>query len=260
VDYRQGQFTDARELENALSGVSTVIHMVSTTVPSTSNEDPTADIEGNLLPTMTLLESMQRQGVRKIVFLSSGGAVYGPTSKPFVPETAQLHPICSYAIVKLTIESYLHMYHKLHGLQYVILRVANPYGERQGHLGVQGVIGTFMNRLQQGQGLEIWGDGSIERDYVYVGDVARACSLAVDSDAQGVFNIGSGAGHSLNSLVKMLENVTGQDIAPEYMAGRDYDVPRIVLDCSKAREALGWSPEVGIDDGLQRTWRWLTAQ
>lgn len=259
VDYHTGEFEDAVGLERALSDIDTVIHLVSTTVPSTSNEDPQADVRGNLLPTMALLDAMLRQRVPRIVFFSSGGTVYGRTMEPLVNELVPVRPICSHAIVKLAIEAYLHMYSELHGLQYMTLRVANPYGERQGHIGVQGVIGTFMNRLREGRSLEIWGDGTVARDYIYVADVARACQLAVDSNAQGIFNIGSGLGLSLNELIGKLEKVTGIAASPVYQPGRAYDVPRIVLDCQKAADVLGWRPEVRIDEGLARSWRWLSS-
>ena len=259
VDYRTGQFEDARALEGALADIDTVVHLVSTTVPSTSNENPRADVEGNLIPTLALLDMMMRQRVNRIVFFSSGGTVYGDTEEPLVAETAPVHPICSHAIVKLAIEKYLHMYNKLYGMEYIALRVANPYGEGQGHLGVQGVIGTFMNRLHGGHSLEIWGDGSVERDYIYVADVARACQLAVDSDAHGIFNIGSGTGVSLNEIVSKLEEVTGISLTPRYEQGRAYDVRRIVLDCRKARDVLGWRPEIEIDEGLAKSWRWLSS-
>jgi UDP-glucose 4-epimerase len=117
-----------------------------------------------------------------------------------------------------------------------------------------------MNRIHSGEGIKIWGDGSVQRDYVYVTDVARACLLALESDVQGVFNIGSGTGYSLNEIVKMLESVTGIPIQPEYLAGRAYDVPRIVLDCQKAARTLGWKPEVDMASGLEACWRWLSEQ
>ena len=256
VDYRLGSFADAPLLAEALEGVQVVYHLISTTVPSTSNLDPVADVEGNLIATLRLLQLMTQKNISKIVFLSSGGTVYGIPEKTPICENHPLHPICSYGVVKVAIENYLEMFHKLHGLEYVVLRASNPYGERQGHVGVQGVIGTFMMKLLNGESIDIWGDGGIVRDFIYVSDLVSLCVLAGEKTVRGTYNAGSGTGHTINDIVATLSSVTGKTIYPVYKTGRGYDVPRVTLNINSAMSIFGWRPEVDLAVGINTTWRW----
>jgi len=256
VDYCFGDFSDAPLLSDALEEVEVVYHLISTTVPSTSNLDPVADVQGNLINTLQLIQMMVQKNIPKIVFLSSGGTVYGiPETVPIV-ETHPLRPICSYGVVKVAIENYLQMFHQLHDLEYVILRASNPYGERQGHAGVQGVIGTFMKKILADEPIEIWGDGSVVRDFIYIGDLAELCVQACGHKVSGFFNAGSGVGNSVNEIVSTLVFVTGKQIAPIYKSGRGYDVPRVVLDVQSARNTFDWLPKVGLSEGIGRSWLW----
>ena len=258
VDYRIAGFDDVPMLSEALEGMDVVYHLISTTVPSTSNKDPLFDIESNLMGTVRLLNLIRDSSVNRIVFLSSGGTVYGKPDCTPIPESHPLRPVCSYGVVKVAIENYLQMYHQLYGLEYLILRASNPYGERQGHAGVQGVIGTFMERVHSDQSIEIWGDGSVVRDFIYAGDLAELCVLAGDSEINCIFNAGSGEGKSINQIVEALSNVASRPIEPVYRAGRAYDVPSVVLDNSKTRAAFGWSQKTCLKDGMDRSWRWVT--
>lgn len=257
VDYRFGDFADTPLLAEALEGMEVVYHLISTTVPSTSNLDPVADVQGNLINTLRLLQLMVQKHISKIVFLSSGGTVYGLPETVPIPESHPLRPICSYGVVKVAIENYLQMFHHLHGMEYVVLRASNPYGERQGHAGVQGVIGTFMGKMLAGEPIEIWGDGSVVRDFIYVGDLAELCVLAGQLEVPGIYNVGSGVGYSINEVVKVLAEVTGQIIEPTYRARRGYDVPSVVLDIARANNTFGWMPQVGLPKGVARSWRWV---
>lgn len=256
VEYRFGDFSDGALLAEVLEGVDVVYHLISTTVPSTSNLNPIADVQSNLIGTLQLLNLMVQKRIPKIVYLSSGGTVYGiPQSVP-IKETHSLQPVCSYGVVKVAIENYLHMFYHLHNLKYVALRVANPYGERQGHYGVQGVIGTFIGRLINNEPIEIWGNGDIIRDYIYVGDLAKLCSIASKNDVNGIFNIGSGRGVSVNDIVKILSDITGREIKPIYKQSRAYDVSEVVLDINKIIDNFGWRPEINLRDGMHITWNW----
>lgn len=195
VDYRQGDFDDLPTLAEALEGVEVLFHLISTTVPSTSNLDPVHDIETNLVNSVKLFQLAVQKKVSRIVYLSSGGTVYGIPQTIPIPETHLLRPICSYGVVKVAVEHYLAMFQQLHGLEYVVLRPSNPYGERQGHFGVQGVVGTFLGKVKRNESVEVWGDGSIIRDYIYINDLARLCVLAGNSSGiSGAFNAGSGLG------------------------------------------------------------------
>jgi len=264
VEYHLGDFTDTSQLFEALSGIDAIIHLASTTVPATANLDPVADITGNLIGTVRLLEMIRTTGPRKIVYLSSGGTVYGIPATDSVSETHPLRPISSYGIVKVAIENYLHMEHALHGLEHVILRASNPYGPRQGRLGVQGIIGTHLWKIAHGEPVEIWGDGSVVRDFIHVRDLAQLCVNAVLSNAVGCFNAGSGIGGSINTIVAAINDTITkhgqQAVVPIHKPGRTFDVPRIVLDISRARQAFGWSPRISLHEGLSDTWQWVRDQ
>lgn len=260
VQYSFGSFADTDKIRAELDGVDVVFHLICTTLPSSSNDDPVADVEGNVISTLRLLELLVEKDVPKLVFLSSGGTVYGVPDTIPVTERMAKRPICSYGISKLTIERYLYMFHSLYGLKYAALRVSNPYGERQGHIGVQGVIGTFIDRVLCNKSVEVWGDGSIERDYIYVRDVAEACRNAAESRANGMFNIGSGEANSVGDIIAALAVASGRQIVPVYKSGRSFDVPRNVLDCSKATETFGWRATTGLTEGIARTWTWAEQQ
>lgn len=257
VEYLLGDFGDVPLLSEALEGVDIVYHLVSTTVPSTSNLDPVSDIQGNLINTVRLLQLMVQRNVLRIVYLSSGGTVYGVPDVSPIPEAHPLRPICSYGVIKVAIENYLFMFQSLYKLKPAILRASNPYGERQGHSGVQGVIGTFLNKIKSGEQIEIWGDGAVVRDFIHVFDLVRLCVRVGESHSDGIFNAGSGVGCSIRNVLDIALKVTGCDIAPMYKTARAYDVPSVVLDVSKARHELGWHPEVELSQGVDATWQWL---
>ena len=256
VDYRMASLDDSSALAEALEGIDVVYHLISTTLPSTSNKDPVYDVESNLVGTIRLLNLMRDSNVRRIVYLSSGGTVYGiPDSSP-IPEDHRLQPICSYGIVKVAIEHYLQMYFHLYGIEYVALRASNPYGERQGHSGVQGVIGTFMSKVLNGDQIEIWGDGSVVRDFIYANDLAELCVQVGVSNAVGVFNAGSGKGYSIKEVVNLFSSVSGKEIKPAYCSSRSYDVPQVVLDITKVESAFPWEPRTDLLEGMVETWVW----
>ena len=257
-EYIQGTLDDIDQLSLALSGVDVVVHMVSTTVPSTSNLDPVFDIQSNLVAIVRLLELMKEQGVKRIIFLSSGGTVYGNPEYLPVDEKHPLNPICSYGIVKIAIENYLHIYKALHGFSILTLRVSNPYGPFQGKLGVQGVIGTFMNRIINNVPIEIWGDGSVRRDYIYIYDLVEIISKAVlQDDIEGVFNIGSGHSVSITELLTVISEITGKTAIVNYKPARSFDIENIYLDISKVQQVVGWQPSTDIRTGVQRYYSWL---
>jgi len=260
VEFIQGEFGNSSMLAEALTDVDQVFHLVSTTVPSTSNLDPIADIQGNLINTVRLLELMRAAGIKRLVFLSSGGTVYGIPKTDLVSEDHPLRPISSYGIVKVAIENYLHMEEYLHGLRPVILRASNPYGPRQGHSGVQGVIGTFLWKIAQGEQIQLWGDGSVVRDFIHVRDFTALCSKVSDANLTGCFNAGSGQGYSLNEVIATIAKITGREVNPICKPSRGFDVPRVVLDISSIRQATDWSPTITPEKGIADTWEWVQAQ
>jgi UDP-glucose 4-epimerase len=258
VEWLTGDLMSVHDISEAIDGVDVVVHLVSTTLPKNSNDDPIFDVQSNLVSTLQLLDAMVAKRIPKIVFISSGGTVYGtPTYLP-IDENHPTEPHVSYGITKLSIEKYLLMYQRLHGIKAIILRVANPYGERQRVETAQGAIAVFLSKAIQNQSLEIWGDGSVSRDYVYISDVAEAFVRAIKYDgAKSVFNICSGVGTSLNELIGMLERVVGRDIDRQYRPGRPFDIPVNILDNSLARQELGWVPLVALEAGIKKTADWM---
>jgi UDP-glucose 4-epimerase len=261
AEFYEGDFNNLGHLAAALNGCRTVFHLLATTLPKTSNDDPVHDLETNLVATVRFLDLARQNNVEKIIFASSGGTVYGtPTTVP-ISENHQTKPACSYGIHKLAIEHYLALYHRLYGLDYRVLRVSNAYGERQRPGTSQGAVTVFLDRALRGQEIEVWGDGSAVRDYVYVKDVARAfCQAAGHSGTTRIFNIASGIGVSVNELLAAIEVLLGQSVSRRYLPSRPFDVPVNVLDASLAATHLGWRPQHTLQDGLRRTVEWLKTQ
>ena len=260
VEFLPGELSDTAALAGALAGVDMVFHLISTTVPSTANLDPIADVQGNLINTIRLMELMRAQGVDRLLYLSSGGAVYGVPQVDPVPEDHPLNPVISYGIIKVAVENYIRAEQHLHGLNPVILRPSNPYGPRQGYGGVQGVIGTFMWRVARGESMQLWGDGSVVRDFIHVRDLAELCLACAEQEVTGTFNAGAGEGHSIRQVLDGIAEASGLPVDPEMKPGRAIDVPRVVLDVAAAKTATGWVPRTGFRDGLAETWAWVLAQ
>src|SRR5271166_5741187 len=260
VEYRLGDFIDRMALAEAMTGVDAVFHLVSTTFPGTAALDPQTDVRENLIGTLQLIETMLSVDVNRLLFLSSGGTVYGIPDQALIHETHPLRPVGSYGIVKVAIEHYIETYRRTRGLSTVIIRASNPFGPRQGHSGVQGVISTFLRRVAAGEAIEIWGDGTVVRDYLDVADLAEICVLAGTSRHEGVYNAGSGIGTSVNEIVETIRKVTGAQFETHYKLGRAIDVPRSVLDCTRARTDFGWRPRYSLAEGIHNTWDWLRLQ
>lgn len=260
IEFVRGDFGDASAMAEAFTDIDVVFHLISTTVPTTANLDPIADIQGNLVNTVKLLEIMRAQRVRRLLYLSSGGTVYGvPTHNP-VSESHRLMPISSYGIVKVAIEHYIRMESAQHGLDAVILRPSNPFGPRQGRGGVQGIIGTYMWSHACNEPLELWGDGSVVRDFLHVRDIAQLCVACAETGITGTFNAGAGKGRSIREIIDAISRVSGRPLAPIVKPARKFDVPRVVLDIAAIREAIGWTPAISFEDGLAETWAWVRDQ
>lgn len=261
VDWVDGDFTSDADVGRALAGCDVCYHLVSTTLPQSSNADPVFDVETNVAGTIRLLNHAIRLGVKKIVFISSGGTVYGVPRHVPISEDHPTNPICSYGITKLAIEKYLHLYLTLHGLEYTVLRLSNPFGERQRIQASQGAVAVFMGKVLRGEGIEIWGDGSVVRDYLYIGDAVEAMVTAgTYRGAERIFNIGSGVGISLNHILDGIEHVTGLRAERRYTAARAFDVPASVLALDRARAALGWAPTTPFAEGLRKMMFWMQAE
>lgn len=258
VEWFEGDFINREHVAQAVSGCDVIYHLISTTLPRSSNENPVYDVETNVVGTLHLLEVAQKNNIKKVVFVSSGGTVYGIPKEVPIKESHPTEPICSYGIGKLAIEKYLNLFHLLHGMEYCVLRLANPFGERQRVAAAQGAVAVFLNKALHNQVIEIWGDGSVMRDYFYVSDAVSAMTKALTYEGSGrIFNIGSGVGQSLNEILDAIENLLGASVKRSYLPARAFDVPVSVLDISKAAELLSWRPQVSFSEGLSRTARWL---
>lgn len=258
LDWIEGDFGHSPDLQKALQGASAAIHLVCTTRPKSSNEEPIFDVQSNVISTLQLLQVMRELGVKKLIFASSGGTVYGPPLHTPIDEDHPTNPTTSYGITKLMIEKYLLLENVLHGLQPTILRVANPYGERQRVEHAQGVVAAFLKCASSGAPIEIWGDGSVIRDYLHIADVAAAFRSALHyRGPESIFNIGSGTGLSLNELVAILSAELGKKLEVVYKPGRDFDVKSNVLCCQRAQQHLHWQPKISMAEGISRTLTWL---
>lgn len=261
VEYVVGDLGNHGEVADVVQGVDFVFHLAYTSLPHTSNEDPVYDIRSNVVDTVQMLQQCSAAAVRKVIFVSSGGTVYGIPQTTPIKEDDATDPICSYGITKLAIEKYLHLFHRLHGLDYVVARISNPYGEQQNPDAKQGAVTVFLGNLKRGTPITIWGDGEVVRDYIYIGDAVDALVKSADyqpgPEQHRVFNIGAGRGYSLNQLITAMRGVVGKEIDVRYTPGRVEDVPSNVLDISRATAELGWTPQVTLEDGLSRTWEWL---
>lgn len=236
-----------------------IFHMVSTTLPTTSNENPIADISNNVLPTLRLLEVLRHKQIAKLIFLSSGGTVYGKEVPMPTPEEASNGPICSYGIQKLTIEKYLALYKHLYGLDSVTLRIANPFGAYQ-RGGSQGLVATIIHKAIMNQPITIWGDGSVVRDYIYVTDLVTAiirAALLCNSNAPNIFNIGSGVGRSIQNILVTVQAIHNQPLNVAYEKGRAVDVPVSILDITRAQIHLDWMPIKKWEKALAETYEWV---
>lgn len=258
VEWMAGDLSSTHDVSDAIQGVDAVLHLVSTTLPKNSNDDPIYDVQSNVVASLHILNAMVAHQVRNIVFISSGGTVYGNPLYLPIDEKHPTNPVVSYGITKLAIEKYLQMYGHLHGIKAITLRVANPYGERQRIETAQGAVGVFLHNALKGIPIQIWGDGSVTRDYIHVSDVAEAFVQALHyTGVHRVFNVGSGVGTSLNTLIGELEAVLGQNIERRYLPARPFDVPVSVLCNNLARTELNWSPAVSMPEGIARTVEWM---
>lgn len=215
---------------------------------------PAFDASQNVLGTLNLLEACRVAGVRKLIYISSGGAMYGDPEYLPMDEGHPSNPVSPYALSKHTGERYVQLYGMEHGLCWTSLRYANVYGPRQDPHGEAGVVSIFCQNLLDGVAPEIHWDGEQTRDFVYVGDCARANLLALDAGDGQAYNVGTGAGTSINELFHALVEVSGRSVVPRRGPRRPGDVRHSYLDCSKIERELGWRAQVSLREGLQATW------
>lgn len=259
VACRAGNLGDTSLMEELLSDCSHVVHAASTSTPGSHLSDPAADGRENLLPLLSLLQQLSHHDTKPLVYLSSGGSIYGNPQALPVAETHPLNPLSYHAAGKAAAEKYLGVYAQ-QGHPVTILRPSNVYGPGQLPRPGFGVIPTLLDHALQGTPVTIWGDGENIRDYLYIDDTVDAIAAVLDQPRSGTFNLGSGSGTSLNTLCKLVEGVTGKPLERLRQSPRSVDVREIVLDTRRFRDAFGCSPAVGIEQGIRNTWDWLRSQ
>jgi UDP-glucose 4-epimerase len=256
IRYIEGNFLNTQDVEIGLWDVDTVIHCVSTTVPASSVGNVSVEIETNVLGTTRLLDLMIKHGVRRICYPSSGGTVYGPSSRPHA-ETEDPQPTCPYGLGKVLIETLLRFYAHHHGIQYQIWRLANPYGDVSKSHMAQGVVDAFLQHLLHGRPVPVWGEGLASRDYILIDDAVSAMGALLESEAWGeVVNIGTGVGTSISEVIDALRATLCVDVMVDRRPG--YTGPSVsVLNVDKLKRLTGWTPEYDLRSGIRLAWKRL---
>ena len=222
-----------------------------------SVREPMFDADVNVLGSLNLIENCLRHSVKKVIYISTGGAVYGEPDYLPVDEEHPVRPLCQYGISKHTVEHYLYFYGQTYGMRYTVLRYPNVYGPRQNPFGEAGVNAIFIAKMLKREVPSIFGDGEQLRDYVYVSDIVESNLAALDRGDGQVYNIGSGIGTSVNQIYEKLKEIIGFSAPPVYSEPRTGEIQRVYLESSKARRELGWNAQVGFDEGLQKTVEWF---
>ena len=236
-----------------------VFHLAAQISVPRSVRSPALDATINILGSLNVLRAAQASECGQLIFASSGGAVYGEPEGLPVAEDHPIRPLSPYGVSKAAFEMYASALGKTHGMRCSVLRLANVYGPRQSPLGEAGVVSIFANRMLEGRPVTIFGDGTDERDYVYVGDVVDAMVRASEAESSVICNIGTGIGTPVLSLFEWLAAITRAESEPEFAAPRPGDISRSRLDSSKAQAVLGWRPRVSLDEGIARTVEYLRA-
>ncbi len=223
-----------------------------------SLEDPVFDARTNILGTINVLENCVKAGVRKVIFASTGGALYGEPDYLPVDEKHPIMPISAYAASKYSVETYLKLYSQSYGLKYIALRYGNVYGPRQDPLGEAGVIAIFVGKMSKGEVPTIFGDGEQLRDYVYVGDIVDL-NCRVLQEGEGVYNVGTTVGTSVNQIFSTLKEIMDFKPAAKYAPPRKGEVYKVYLNAQKLEKTLGWKPRVNMREGLKQTVAWFNS-
>lgn len=243
--------TDYNEL---LKGADVVYHLLSSTVPTTSNQHIPEELKCNVLLSANLFEACVQQGVKKVVFLSSGGTVYGKEAKCPIKEETPTNPITSYGLQKVTIEKLLYLYSYMYNLDYRIIRLANPYGPYQKVNGVLGAVTTFTYKALRGEVINVYGDGSVVRDFIYIDDAIRGILQIVNGESSHrTYNLGCGYGTSIKSVLETIENVLGLQLNINYTEARSVDVPVNYLNIQRYEDAYDKLNPVSLENGIQMT-------
>ena len=256
IEIVEGDFQNSDDWLDLVPQADYIIHLAWSTLPANSNA--AYDIESNVVPTVKMLEVLKETRHAQLLFVSSGGTVYGKKDRSPIAEDEGTAPICSYGLTKLMVEKYLYLYNHLYGVDYRIARLANPYGERQENIKTQGLISACLANLINAKPMVIWGDGEVIRDYIHIRDVAECVAKMLSySGPERVFNVSSSEGYSVNGIIETISRVTGKKLDKLYENGRKCDIKVNVLSNALAKKELGWQPTVKLEDGILSLYNYL---
>lgn len=253
-----GDFMSRDDVKSALNDQKYVFHLVSTTTPAASDKDPFIDIDTNVRSSIQLLDLCAELGVKRVLFPSSGGSIYGDNNSEECREDDVPMPKSPYGIGKLTIENYLRYYKQSCGLDSITYRIANPYGPGQSPYGRQGVIPIFMKRVIDGEALTVYGDGSMVRDYIYISDLVNMIEQSFDKPHQyDVYNLGSDEGISVNDIIEEIKGCSNMPVKIEHRPTPASFVLKNTLSIQRYLDEFGIHPQTSLEDGIKQTWRYI---
>ena len=254
VEIKTANFDLHTDFETLFCGQDIIFHLVSTTVPTTANQKIAEELAANVVVTAKMLDACVKCQVKRVIFMSSGGTVYGRNSQCPLKESMNTKPISSYGVQKDTIEKLLYLYNYMHDLDYRVIRLANPYGPYQRPNGIQGAVTTFTYKALKGEKIVVYGDGSVIRDFIYIDDAVKAiCKITFSEDGYKTYNVGSGYGTSIRDVLETIQYSLNLNLNIEYKPGRMVDVPINYLDISRYEGVFGKLRALTLDEGILKT-------
>lgn len=253
-----GDFGDSILLRRILIDIDVVIHTAWSSIPQKGFSDIEVDIQQNIIGSINLMNACLHNNIKKFIFLSSGGTVYGIPKTIPIDESHNLNPISYYGIGKLSVEKYLYLYNRLHNLDYIIFRISNAYGPNQNLNKGQGVIGVWLNKILSNNHIELWGEGTVVRDYIYISDIVDIVNQSIFINCKSkVFNLGTSIGVSLNEIISIIKKVTDVEFKVTHKSSRSFDVLVSRLDINNLKKEFDVANFTSIETGISNTWNWL---
>lgn len=258
IEIFPGNFLNREDVARAVKDTDYVFHLVSTTNPALSAKDPYIDIDTNIRGSVSLFEICAQSKVKRVIFPSSGGTVYGNIDSDLIDESTVPRPVSPYGIGKLTIEHYLRYFKQTAGLDYIVYRIANPYGPGQNVYGKQGVVPIFLHACLAREAINVYGDGSMVRDYLYIDDLINMIATSFDKEHRhSTYNLGSGEGYSVNDLVSSIRSCTHDKVMVEHNPVPPTFVHKSVLDISRFVDEFDYTPRTKLSEGIALTWQYV---
>jgi UDP-glucose 4-epimerase len=259
IEYVDGSFANTLLVRDAIEGCEVLVQLAHSTIPASSLIHPEQEVLDSVGTFVNMINCFKTGLIRKVLFFSSGGAVYGNPRQLPITEDFETNPISPYGVAKLMIEKYLHMFSYLYDLKYTVVRPSNAYGPRQNFRGSQGVIPIFLDKILKKETIQIWGDGTAIKDYIFVDDICRAVVSLIETGFENAtYNIGTAQGTELKHLIETLGNECGMTPKVEYLPANRYDVHDNVLCANRLCTRTGWKPSVNLESGAKQTLDWLS--